>query len=111
MRTHQHYARRAARALTRGTWEGLQVYGALVAASYGQPDALSAYYNDVPESRGTSRTRGTFTSATARDAEDASKLAAFRAANPVRDYRLAHPERVVWSPERGWHDQPDAEAS
>jgi hypothetical protein len=25
-------------------------------------------------------------------------------ANPVKDYREAHPERVVWSPEKGWHD-------
>lgn len=24
--------------------------------------------------------------------------------NPIAEYRKAHPENVVWSPEKGWHD-------
>lgn len=40
---------------------------------------LSLHYNTVPETQGTSRTKGTFNGQTSRDSEDAAKLAAFRA--------------------------------
>lgn len=39
----------------------------------------SPYYNDVPETQGTARNKGTYSAPTARDDEDAAKLAAFRA--------------------------------
>ena len=41
--------------------------------------AESATYNDIPETRGTSRTRGTYDAGTGRDRDDAARLAAFQA--------------------------------
>lgn len=29
--------------------------------------------------------------------------------NPIRRYREAHPENVVWTPETGWIDQQETE--
>lgn len=40
---------------------------------------MSEYYNDIPETRGVPRNKGTFNGQTARDSEDAAKLAAFLA--------------------------------
>jgi hypothetical protein len=39
--------------------------------------ANSPYYNDIPETRGICRNKGTYNGATAQDTEDAAKLAAF----------------------------------
>jgi hypothetical protein len=41
--------------------------------------ANSPYYNDVPETRGIARNKGTYDGPTARDDSDAAKLAAFKA--------------------------------
>lgn len=45
----------------------------------GRVMANSKHYNDVPETRGTARNKGTFIEPTGRDLEDALRLAAFKA--------------------------------